>query len=237
MTAMRGRQCQARNLAHCSGADPLSRFGFGAGGFVSSRALGRSAPFGGPTPSSVVPAVCGSDHRTELERAGAQPLDRSICRTTTVSTGYWLATSMSRDLPVLLRSNSSSLHRLIELVGRICQVAGARSLMADTRLGLARQGVIAAVRQHDTPIIFDWLMDALSYQGVSDSIAYGYMEQHGRVRWHDLAAALGEKPSCPSSAVTGPSRAAATRKARARAATRSTGRAVRCPGMICVTAD
>jgi hypothetical protein len=46
---------------------------------------------------------------------------------------------------------------------------------------LAHHGVIAAVQRHDTPAIFDWLIDALSYQGVSDSIAYSYMEQHGRV--------------------------------------------------------
>src|SRR3954464_9248846 len=87
--------------------------------------------------------------------------------------------------------------RSIRLVRRICEVGGSRSLIEDSRLGLARQGVIAAVRRHDTPVIFDWLMDALSYQGVSDSIAHGYMEKHGRVRWHDIVAALGNTPSCP----------------------------------------
>ncbi|MGC2412967.1 MAG: hypothetical protein WA459_09780 [Stellaceae bacterium] len=46
-------------------------------------------------------------------------------------------------------------------------------------------------------MIFDWLFDAVSYQGVSDSIAWGYMEQHGRVRWHDISGALAELPSCP----------------------------------------
>jgi len=70
-------------------------------------------------------------------------------------------------------------------------------LIDDSRVGLARHGVIAAVQRHDTPVIFDWLIDAVSYQGVSDSIAYGYMEQHGRVRWHDIAAGLAQQPSCP----------------------------------------
>ncbi len=82
-------------------------------------------------------------------------------------------------------------------MGRICEVAGAPDLIVDSRVGLARQGVIAAVRRHDTPVIFDWLFDAVSYQGVSDSIAWGYMEQHGRVRWHDISGALAELPSCP----------------------------------------
>src|SRR6267154_6699678 len=86
----------------------------------------------------------------------------------------------------------SSFRRAIRLVRRICQVAAAHSLIDDSRVGLARHGVIAAVRRHDTPVIFDWLLDLVSYQGVSDSIAYSYMEQHGRVRWRDIAGGLGE---------------------------------------------
>src|SRR5438270_2045950 len=73
----------------------------------------------------------------------------------------------------------SSLDQGAPLIRLICQIAGARSLIDDARVGLARPGVIAAVQRHDTPAIFNWLIDALSYQGVSDSIAYGYMEQHG----------------------------------------------------------
>src|SRR3954470_18061276 len=92
-------------------------------------------------------------------------------------------------------SKTSRSGRAVQLMRRICQVAGARNLIDDSRISLAGQGVIAAVRRHDTPVIFDWLMDAVSYQGVSDSIAYGYMEQHGRVRWHDLADALGKTAS------------------------------------------
>src|SRR3954470_8881340 len=84
----------------------------------------------------------------------------------------------------------------VRLVHLVCLVAGARSIVEDSRVGLAKHGVVAAVRRHDTPVIFDWLIDALSYQGVSDSIAHGYMEQHGRVRWHDIAQGVGANPSC-----------------------------------------
>src|SRR5205085_3978663 len=90
----------------------------------------------------------------------------------------------------------SSLDQGAPLIRLICQIAGARSIIDDARVGLARHGVIAAVQRHDTPAIFAWLNDALSYQGVSDSIAYGYMEQHGRVRWADIADALSKRPSC-----------------------------------------
>jgi len=91
----------------------------------------------------------------------------------------------------------SSLDQGAPLIRLICQIAGDRSLIDDARVGLARPGVIAAVQRHDTPAIFNWLIDALSYQGVSDSIAYGYMEQHGRIRWQDIAATLADQPSCP----------------------------------------
>jgi hypothetical protein len=82
-------------------------------------------------------------------------------------------------------------------VHRICQLAGARNLIDDSRVSLAQHGVISAVRRRDTPVIFDWLVNGFSYQGVSDSIAEGYMERHGRMRWHDIAKALANEPSCP----------------------------------------
>src|SRR5258708_1996121 len=85
----------------------------------------------------------------------------------------------------------------VRLVRRICRVAGAPDLINDSRVRLAQHGVLAAVRRHETPVIFDWLFDALSYQGVSDSIAWGYMEQHGRVRWRDIADALANQANCP----------------------------------------
>ena len=54
----------------------------------------------------------------------------------------------------------SSLDQGARLVRHICQNAGARSLIDDARVGLARHGVIAAVQRHDTPAIFDWLQRA-----------------------------------------------------------------------------
>jgi hypothetical protein len=99
--------------------------------------------------------------------------------------------------PRISTATRPSFGKAIRLVRRICQVAGARSIVDDSRVDLARQGVIAAVRGHDTPVIFDWLLDLVSYQGVSDSIAYSYMERHGRLRWHDIANALADEPSCP----------------------------------------
>ena len=59
------------------------------------------------------------------------------------------------------------------------------------------RGIIRAVRDHDTPALFDWLIETLSFQGISDSVASGYMAQHGTVRWSDIAEALSRNTIVP----------------------------------------
>ena len=52
------------------------------------------------------------------------------------------------------------------------------------------------MRRRDTTVVFDWLIAALSYQGIADQIAYDYMEQHGHVRWDDMNQKLAGDASC-----------------------------------------
>ena len=40
-------------------------------------------------------------------------------------------------------------------------------------------------------------MSALSYQGISDRVAYEYMERHGQATWSDLECKLARPVSCP----------------------------------------
>src|SRR5438067_1253832 len=35
--------------------------------------------------------------------------------------------------------------------------------------------------------VFDWLLAALSYQGISDQVAYDYMQKHGRATWAEIS--------------------------------------------------
>ena len=84
-----------------------------------------------------------------------------------------------------------------KLVHATCCLAGSASYLDDIRAELNGRGVIRAVRDHDTPALFDWLIEALSFQGISDSVASGYMARHGSVRWSEIAAALSRTPSCP----------------------------------------
>jgi hypothetical protein len=45
--------------------------------------------------------------------------------------------------------------------------------------------------------VFDWLMAAVSYQGISDQVAYGYMAKHGRATWQQIEHGLDRGVNCP----------------------------------------
>ena len=55
----------------------------------------------------------------------------------------------------------------------------------------------AAIQRHDSAHIFNWLVQAFSYQGISDRIAHDYMQRHGSARCESIKASLTRKPSCP----------------------------------------
>jgi hypothetical protein len=85
----------------------------------------------------------------------------------------------------------------VRIVHATCCLAGSASHLDAIRADLRDRGISRAVRDHDTPALFDWLIEALSFQGISDSVASGYMAQHGSVRWAEIADALARSPSCP----------------------------------------
>jgi hypothetical protein len=85
----------------------------------------------------------------------------------------------------------------VGLVEGVCAHAGSPTLIEDTRVHLATAGVIAAVHHHDNAVLFDWLVDVVSYQGISDAIAFGYMERNGRARFAEIDRALAIPPACP----------------------------------------
>jgi len=82
------------------------------------------------------------------------------------------------------------------LITTVCEVAGSRDFIEDARAGLAQAGVLKAVRRHNDAVLFDWLMEAVSYQGVSDNVAAGYMEQHGIASADQIARDLCGRPAC-----------------------------------------
>jgi hypothetical protein len=99
------------------------------------------------------------------------------------------ATSRSRQ--------RGALDHAVWVVHGVCCLAGSTSLIDDLRAELRVEGVLSAIRRHDTGRLFDWLTAALSYQGISDRVAFNYMEAHGRARWADIDAKLGYGTTCP----------------------------------------
>src|SRR5919205_1085793 len=83
------------------------------------------------------------------------------------------------------------------LILEVCRVAGEGSYLQRIRGHFARNGIGAAVQSHDTTALYDWLVEVVSYQGLSDAVAWRYMEEHGRIEWWDIKAALGRNPLCP----------------------------------------
>jgi hypothetical protein len=96
-----------------------------------------------------------------------------------------------------IRNRTTAIDHAVRLIYRVCCLAGAADLIDRIRVDLDAEGVRAAIRKHDTAAVFDWLIAALSYQGISDQIASAYMEQHGYVRWHEINQNLGRGASCP----------------------------------------
>ena len=92
---------------------------------------------------------------------------------------------------------TSAIDHAVRVVHNVCCLAGAASLIDDNRADLRAEGIPSAIRRHDTGTLFDWLMAALSYQGISDQVASDYMERHGRARWPDIDAKVAANPTCP----------------------------------------
>jgi len=89
-----------------------------------------------------------------------------------------------------------SLRKAISLIEVVCEVAGAKDLIKDARGGLRQAGVLKAIRQHDDGPIFDWLMEAVSYQGIADNVAATYMDMHGTASHAAIGATLEWPPPC-----------------------------------------
>jgi hypothetical protein len=93
--------------------------------------------------------------------------------------------------------DSAALDHATGLVLRVCHLAGSASFVDDAREALVAEGVHVAVRTRNTAALFDWLVSILSYQGISDQVAFDYMERHGRATWQVIASDLRRAPSCP----------------------------------------
>ena len=91
----------------------------------------------------------------------------------------------------------AAINHAVRLIHAVCGLAGSASLIDESQAELRADKVRSAIRNRDTGPVFDWLMSALSYQGISDQVAYDYMEKHGRARWRGIKQGLDKGTSCP----------------------------------------
>ena len=91
--------------------------------------------------------------------------------------------------PQILNRQDFAINHAVRLIHAVCGLAGSAQWIDDIRADLRADKVQTAIRHRDTAVVFDWLMAALSYQGIADAVAYHYMERHGRAAWRvrDLA--------------------------------------------------
>ena len=95
-----------------------------------------------------------------------------------------------------IHNRPAAIDHAVRVIYRVCCLAGSANLIDKIRADLHAEGIRTAIRKHDTAAVFDWLIAALSYQGISDQIASAYMEQHGYAKWADINQSLGRGASC-----------------------------------------
>src|ERR1700733_6264675 len=97
----------------------------------------------------------------------------------------------------LYRPRTSAIDHAVRVVHGVCCLAGSPSLIDDIRAELRADGIATAIRRHDTATLFDWLVAALSYQGISNQVAAEYMQRHGSATWADIDQKAGRDITCP----------------------------------------
>jgi hypothetical protein len=95
------------------------------------------------------------------------------------------------------KEKGSAINHAVQLIHAVCGLAGSPALIDEIRAELRADKVRAAIRNRETAPVFDWLMAAVSYQGISNEVAYEYMEKHGRATWRHVKHGLDRGANCP----------------------------------------
>jgi hypothetical protein len=92
--------------------------------------------------------------------------------------------------------NTAGIQHARALVRKVCGISADTGWLDDLRDEAVAEGIVAAVEAHDTAAIFNWLIWILSFQGISDAVANGYMNRHGNITWAEIEEALASDPGC-----------------------------------------
>jgi hypothetical protein len=86
------------------------------------------------------------------------------------------------------------LERASNLINSLCDIShGTQELVA---LQKPINRLTAIIRKHDNQALFSWLMNVLSFQGISDRAAEKYITDHGNADYKSVHARVLAKPAC-----------------------------------------
>ena len=85
----------------------------------------------------------------------------------------------------------------VRIIQSIYRLARSDKLLDAKAIDPTRDMLRDALRNRDTGLIFDWLVQVFSLAGVSDRVALAYIRQNGSPTWKSMVADLDRKPSCP----------------------------------------
>ena len=93
--------------------------------------------------------------------------------------------------------NDAALTHARSLILRVCQLTGTAAFIDEAGLGPDGKDLRKAIRTRNAAALFDHLVAALSYQGISDEVAKNFMDRYGLASWHVIETDLRRQPSCP----------------------------------------
>ena len=82
------------------------------------------------------------------------------------------------------------------VINTVCDVANPTAEFKNAAKNFKSNGLAAAVLNHDTEKLFNWLMHVLSFQGIADRSAQTIIERDGNVTWRAVKRSLRDA-SCP----------------------------------------
>ena len=84
----------------------------------------------------------------------------------------------------------------VNMVETVTWLAGRPEYLDDLAETVASLKLFETTKQARSARLFEWLAAAMSYQGISDTVARNYMAEHERPRWRTIARGL-KTASCP----------------------------------------
>lgn len=93
--------------------------------------------------------------------------------------------------------NERDLSYAVGLVETICWLAGTPDYLEDLKDAVALQGFFDATERQQSKRLFEWLLERMSFQGVSDVAAQTFMDRHGLPTWREISDSLSKLPQCP----------------------------------------